>query len=282
MSKEAAMAVATGTPVVPVVETVTETPITEASKELESTRFTHLAKKEAQLVKEREEFKKEREQINAQKEQLRPVYEKFQKFEELRKSDPVAAIKMLEFSDEDFINYAASREDSSTPEERAAKAARDEIQKFQDEQSKKEKEHQEKVNKQVIDSFKSDISKHVGLDKDKYEYCNFYGAQANELIFDYVSEIHKETGEIVSLEEAADRIEQFYEDQDKSMSSLKKRTPAQVMADVAKDAPLKAEINPKPIGKTLSSKTSASVSSTVTRKETASEKRDRLINKLRG
>jgi hypothetical protein len=47
---------------------------------------------------------------------------------------------------------------------------------------------------------------------------------------------------------------------------------------------LKAEVSPRPdaLSKTLTNKSSATVASTITRKETSSEKRERLIRKLGG
>jgi DNA-binding helix-hairpin-helix protein with protein kinase domain len=286
MSVETAMALATGqptvTPVAPV-EVISEAPKVEAP--LESTRFTHLAKKEAELVKQREEFKRERDFINAEKEKLKPIHEKLSQFEQLKKTDPVAAIKMLEFTDEDFVNYMASREDNSSPEEKARKAALDEINKFTSEQKKREDEVREATNNKIINEFKDSITKAISSDKEKYELSNVVGKQAEELAFDFVTECVKLGIEPPNAEEAADYVEKYYEDYFKGIMTTKKLTPKEAVAAAkeaiaAPDAPLKAEVNPRPTSKTLSNKSGATVASTVTRRESASEKRERLIQKL--
>ena len=287
MSVESAMALATSQPTASVTPSapVESAPVAEAPKELESTRFTILAKKEAELVRQREEFKKEREAIMAEREKFKPLHEKLAKFEELKKVNPIDAIKMLEFSDEDFINFMATREDNSTPEEKAAKAAQKEIEKFQNEMKERELKAQEATNNKIITEFKDSITRVISSDKDKFELSNMVGAQAEELAYDFVAECVKLGMDAPTAEEAAEHVEQYYEDYFKGVMKSKKLTPqeaVQAAKEAAQqvDAPLKAEVSPKPTSKTLNSKATVTVASTVTRKETPTEKRERLIQKL--
>lgn len=287
MSAESALALATGTPVANGVvgaQIAEGTLAPEAPKELESTRFTHLAKKESALVKERESFKREKQEFESQREKLTAAEKRVQEFEALKQKDSVAALKFAGFSDTDVMNYLAAAEDKSTPEEKAAKAAQGEIQKFRDEQTKKETEAQTKRNKEVIGKFKNDITKHISNDKDKYEYCNFNGSIAEELILETVSQVFEDTKQIISVEEAAQMVEEYYEGLDKQMSTLKKRQPREAVQEAKKQVEmLKAEVSPgqpNRTTKTLSNRATATVASTIPKTETRSQKRERLIQKL--
>lgn len=288
MSTESAMALATtgtSTPAQPPMDAVSGT--NEAPtmpKELESTRFSNLAKKEAELVRQREEFKKEREQVLADKESLRPIHERLKKFEELKAKDPVAAIKFLEFSDTDLINFIFAQQDNSTPEEKARKAAQEEIARFTAEQKKKDEDYRSEQNNKVISEFKGSIKKAITTDQDKYELSNKVGSAAEELAYEFVAECVKAGTEAPTAEEAADMVESYYENYFKEIMTSKKLTKKEAIEVVQRvDEPLKAEVNPRPQtpAKTLSNKATATVASTVTRRETPSEKRERLIQMLR-
>lgn len=264
-----------------------DSPTPEAPKELESTRFSHLAKKEAELVRQQQEFKKERDAILQERDKLKPLHDKLIKFEELKKTDPVSAIKMLEFSDNDFVNFLAAREDNSTPEEKARKAALDEIDKFKTEQQKEVERVQTENNNRVINEFKATLSTVMASDKERFELSNMIGKAAEELAFDYVKECVNLGTEPPSAEEAAEMVEKYYEDYFKEIMKSKKLSPQEAVAAakeaVTKDEPLRAEVSPKPNqNKTLTSKVTATTASVTTRKETTSEKRDRLIRQLAG
>lgn len=297
MSKEAALALATGIPA----PTLTEapklveapansdqpgeiSPNTPPPDDLVSSRIAKIAKKEVELRKQHEDFVKQKTEYEQKLAEFTPFYERYKEFEEKRKTDPIEAIKMLQFSDEDFINYVSTQEDKSTPEERATKAAQSEINKFKEEQAKKETEAKQKQSKAVIDRFKTDISTTVKKDLEKFEYCNFHGSAANELIYNTVQEYLDLHGEVLPITEVAELVENFYEEQDKAMSSLKKRkSTAELVAkysEPVKEEPLRAQVNPQP-SKTLTNRVSSTSAATTTKRETPSEKRERLINKLK-
>ena len=297
MSKEAAMSALQAT-----IPTQTSTPGgspglqpdpaaaggTPTKAEMDSTRFAHIAKKEAELVKQRDTFKKEHETFLQEKEKMREIQKQLNDFNETKAKDPVAAMKLLGFSETDLFNFLAAQEDNIPPEERAAKAAQSEIQKFRDEQAAKEQEAINKRNDSVVSQFKQDISKTVLSDKDKYEYCNYNGPLAEELIYETVAQVYELDLKTnpdalpITAQEAADMVESYYEEEDKAMSILKKRQPkpSEEVKEPVKADPTPAANAYKQPPKTLSSKTAATVASTITRKETHAEKRARLANKL--
>lgn len=285
MSKESALALIPSTPtsVLPVEAPALETP--KEPTQLDSTRFSHLAKKEQQLQKEREAFKLEQRLINEEKEKLKPIHEKLQKFEELKTKDMVAAIKSLGFSDTDVMNYFASLEDTSTPEEKATKAAQSEIQKFKDEQSRLQAEAQAKSGERLVNDFRKNVDTLITSDKDKFEYCNYYDTEAKALIEEtMLSVIEQSEGNDVDYKEVVQLVEDFYEERDKSMNSLKKRNPIKetpIEQQIEQKIEEKLSERPKSNSNALSSKASASISSTQSPKnESREDKKARLAAKL--
>lgn len=210
-------------------ESVKSEPIED--KKLESTRFNHLAKKESQLVKERELLKKEREDFKIEKERVAGISKRAQEFEDLKTKDKIAAMKYAGFTEEDIINFLAEPETVSNPEEKALKVVQTEINKFKEEEKLKDeqlKQDQQKIrdeeDNKILIKFKSDITSHVLSDKDQYEYCNYYGDIAQELIYETISNTLLEDKVVISIKEASELVESYYEEQDKSMNTLKKRS----------------------------------------------------------
>lgn len=226
-------------------ENVTKEPskIEKEPSELTSTRWAHLSKKEAALVKERENFKKEMDAYKKEREETKMEYDKYKKswemvneISELQKTNAVEAMRKAGFSETDAYNFLSQQEEVLTTEDRAAKAVQAELKKYQDIQDKKiedEKRHAEELRvkneEKTIAQFKNDIGSHLKSDMDKYEFCLFHGEQAQELIYDTVAAIIDDSnGEGIQdadslLSEAALLVEGYYEELDKSMSSLKKR-----------------------------------------------------------
>ena len=301
MSKESAMQMATGVAQVPSGEGTapaltapigTNGPIPPGegssqqapTEQLESTRFALLAKKEAELQRQRDSFKKEQTQFMTERQKTEAIQKQLNEFNELKMKDPVQALKNLGFSEADLFNFIAAQEDKSTPEERAAKAAQAEIQKFQDQQAKEKADAQKAQDTQVLGQFRKDISATIEANPDKYEYCKFNGPLAEDLIYETVAAVVQSEGIVISTQEAADMVEQWYEDQDKEMMTLKKRQPKQEVAPVA-DAPLKPQVSPRPAAaRALASKANASVASTVPKplNESPDQKKARLIAKYLG
>jgi hypothetical protein len=277
----------------------------ESPKELDSARFARLAKHEAKLQAERQAFKDERTKFDGEKEQLRSVQSQIQEFERLKKEDPIKAIKFLGFTDTDVVNFMSQEE--KTPEQKAQEYVdaklkeRDEKEKTEREAANKQQtEAQKQVEAQAIQEFKGSIGTVVESDKDKYEYCSFHGAAANELIFETVLECLKEDMKTnpkatpISAQEAADMVEKYYEDQDKAMSTLKKRgVKKETSANeelvstglvgekptVGRPMPQKTTI-PKTLAKTTAS-TAASVPAKTTTPMTREQKREAIIAKIK-
>lgn len=288
MSKENAMSMLTGEPVSQVNPSVVvgelppqengELPPSENTK-LESDRFAKLAAREARLQKEREMFKSEQQKVYDEKKKLEDVHKKLSEFNELKAKDPVAALKNLGFSEEDIFNFLAQKETKEpTAQELAAQAAMDEVQKFKNELAEKEKAAATERDAKNIQAFKDQIGETISKEAEKFEYCNYYGPVAQEIVFETVLEIIKEEPEIPphqAMKEAIEAVEKFYEEEDKAMSALKKRKPPVVETpQVEEKKPLQKQT--RPVAPTLNNKATATVASSAPKKETPQQKRERL------
>lgn len=291
MSRESAMAVATGTttPDAVVAAGVESATAVESTKdELVSTRIAHIAKFEAKKREEQEALKRDREEFNKSKSEFDPFYAKYKEFEAMRAKDPVAAIKMLGFSDTDYVNFVAAQEDKSTPEEKAAKVADAKIAEFKAEQAKKEKEAEAKRDQEAQDEFRKDIGTTIKADPEQFELCNYYGEAAEALIFKTIQQGYEEDlktnpeAKPMSLEDAAKLVEGYYEDFHVEANKLKKfnkTAEAPKEEPVAKkEEPLKAEVKPGMPPRTLTNRVAptAAAASPAAKKESPAEKRARL------
>ncbi len=295
-------------PLNPATEIPVSTPIEKKVpvRDVNTERFVHLSKKEAALVKERESFKKEQESFKAQQaeyDKYRKAYEMVNEIAELQKTDEIAAMRKAGFSDNAIMNLMAQAEDNSTPEEKAMKMAKTEIDKFRAEQAqlqeateKKAIEARKSEDEKAITRYKGDIDNHIKTASDKLEYCSFYGEAARELIYETVSSILQDSNEMVSIDEAAQMVEDYYEEQDKAMNSLKKRSshfakkapPAAPVAPVipkeqskipANRVEAKQFVDNRPPTKTLSNKMSPALSSTAESYISPEQNKQRVLEK---
>lgn len=293
MSNESALALATSpttnptpSPSIPSVPVPQSTEVvTTKPQDLESTRFTQLAKKEQAIFKEREAFKLEKESFLKERDALVGADKRLKEFQELKARDPIAAMKFAEFTDTDILNYFASLEDKSTPEEKAVKATQAELKKFTDLQAQKEAEVIDKRNKEAVEKFRSNISTHLEKGREELKYCNFYGPIAEELIFETTSQILADTNELVNVDEVAKMVEEYYEGIDTQMESIRKKPVKEAVADAkAQIEQLRPEVSPGQPNtmrtRTLSNRATATSSASVPRQESKEEKRERLIQKL--
>jgi len=296
MSKETAMALVQGP-----IDIVTPSPNDPSAsmpqapakpiKELDSARFAHLARKEAEIVKEKQA-------LAAERDRLKPVWEQYQKYEQTKKENPIEALKLMGFSETDVFNYLANKEapKEPTPEEKAIKAAEEaaqtKIKAWEEEQVKKLKDQETQQDKRTLAEFRNQISKTIELDKDKFEYINYYGPEAESLIYQTIETalINSKGTDLMSIQEAAELVENYYEGLDKGMANLKKRQPIAAPAPAPKGQERSRtttagdpNYQPRPTvskARTLHSGVTATSAGLVNKIESKSERRERLIRVL--
>jgi hypothetical protein len=311
MSKESAMALY-GAPTQPTTqappavqesqptpaETSGDIPTTAQPEPLKSQRFNEFAKKEAEIVRLRQ-------QVIADRKELEEPMKVYKQFQDLRGKDPLGAMKLFGFTDTEIFNaLAAQAPPDLTPEEKAIKAAEGateaRIKAFEDAQLKKEQEHQAMVDKQSIETFQSELGKTIQSNKEKFEYCAYYGEEAQDLAYELTASVFKDSKgkELLKPEEALQMAEDYYEEKDKAMSGIRKRQPVETKAPapsttktptrtrefITNHSAGPVEVQKPAINSTrtlTSASTSSMASMRQARNETKGQKRERLINKLR-
>lgn len=303
MGKESALAALTGTPA-PVTQNPTPTTTSDTNPSVTaqpntSDAFAQLSRKEAERVKKEQIFKQERDAFQKEKAEAQSIIQKDQQFEELRKRDVVQALKLKGFSEQDIFNYLAENQPVElTPEQKAAKAAEAaaeaKIKAWEEKQTKDKADERAKVDAGLITGFKGTIAKTIEIDKDKYEYCAHYGPIAQDLVYETVlASIRDSQGkDIMSAKEAIELVEQYYEDEDKAMSTIKKRSPspqpAQEPTKTTERTRTVTDVRGDPVAPTITKTRTLSNGAVATaasamrnRTETKDQKRERLINALR-
>ena len=262
---------------------------TSGSQPLESSRFANLAKKESELVKRQEEIKRKEAELEKLYSETAPIKTEYENFMKLKGENPIEALKKIGFTETDIFNFMS--EQNLTPEQKAEKAAMAKIKEFEDRQLKEKEEQkrlqleaQEKADKEAIDGFKQSINKEIANQKEKYEYINFYGATAEDLVYDTIQEIFNKEGKVAPINEVLDLVEGYYDDMAKEMSTkinkLKPKAEAIAEAKEKLTEAMKPQVNPMP--KTLSSRTSSSVASTTApRYRNEAEKKAYLVQKMK-
>jgi hypothetical protein len=270
--------------------------------ELQSSRLAILAKKEAKIQREREEFQRQREAWLQEKKQADEYLKRGKEFDETRKTDPVAALKMIGFTDAEIMNYLAGQASKAdpTPEDIARKAAQEEIEKLKIEQTEAQKKQEEARNERLVTNLKSQISNAIKSEAEKFEYCAFEGPAAEDLAYEIIVETLKESDELITAEEALALAEDYYEMRDKEMTKLRKRQagqpveaavpPTALEINTEKEAPSsmkrglppKSNVAPPQRAKPLTNQITANAPSvSAPRRETREEKKERLAEALR-
>lgn len=287
MSKEAALNMLSGntTPTTAAAPepVATPTPTETPKPTLDSERFARLAAKEAQLQKDREAYK-------AQVEALKPVKEQIDQFNELKKTDKIAALKLMGFTEEDIVNFIADQPEKKepTPAELAAKAAQEELEKYKKEQLELKTKEQQERDERNIKAFKDGIGEAIAKDAEKYEYLNHYGAIAQDVVYETVLQFIKEDPNMTpldALKEAMASVEEYYEEEMDKVIKLKKLQSklSPVATETIKTEPQrKTVITPPRAEATPPSKPKVAPHPPVPpAKETAAQKRARLEEMLR-
>lgn len=292
------------TPNVPV-GTVVNVPVdtitaAEPKDELQSSRLAIFAKKEAAIQKEREALKREREEWEkGDRAKSSEVLSKAKLFEETFSKDKLAAFRMLGYSDTDLINMMSGVEEGraagtgSLSQEEVRKLVKEETNRVRQEFEEKEKQKLSQNNEQMVRGLKSDIKDTIKEMSEKYEYCAFEGddaqAKAYQIIVDNLEATksdEKPYGELLSIEQALDVAEEYYEKRAEAMDALKKRqargqaAQTEAPTSVKEGEPPKSNMSAaRPRTLTNSVAASTAASNTV-QFETRQQKKERLAKYL--
>ena len=289
MSKETAMNMlnqTTTTPTTPT-EVTSENKGLPTDESVTSRSLALFAKKEAKIQKEREDFKRQQEEFAKERDKVNEISRKAKEFDDLRTKDPIAALRLLGFSEADLFNYLSTNQKTEpTVEEVARKVAEEETKKVREELAREQQQKEEQTNKERIDNFKADIANQVKAKAEEFKLIAFRGREGEEQIYEYITEVLKETKELISIDEAMKDVEELYRmEAEEAYNMVKPKEEPKVEAKV-ETPPATPVAKPKPSTppKTLSNKITPTVSAVANaslKRETPQEKRSRLEEALR-
>lgn len=206
-----------------------EAPAAQPKDEITASRLAIIAKREASFQKEREELKKEREAFLAEKAESDRYRERGKTFDETFAKDKRAALKMIGLSDTDIINIMAGEEQpEETAETSARRIAQEEAQKIRDELAKEKETIAAERNSFLIKQLKTDITTKIKAGVDKFEYTAAEGAEGELQVYAFIEEDLKANKDdpnytMLTVEEALEMAEGYFEERDKMFDAIKKR-----------------------------------------------------------
>lgn len=200
--------------------------VVETKKDPFSSKFAALSKKE-KMLRQRE---KELEAKFAELEQKSAPASAPKVDEvplELRlKKDPFGTLKELGFSYDKLAEIASA--DGKLPQDMQMELMRQEI---EDKYSKKineleskftenDKKREEERHTQVIENFKSEITEFTASSED-YELIQ--ANNSSDLVYEVIEQHHAETGQVLSIKEAADYVEAYLFEENKKLLERSKK-----------------------------------------------------------
>lgn len=219
-------------------------PSSAPKDEVTASRLAIIAKREAAFQKQQEDFKREREEWTSKEKAEADAYRKRGKeFDDLFAKDKRAALKMIGLSDTDIINIMAGEEvTAETPEAAARRIAQEESQKLRDELAAEKESIKKEHNAFLIQRLKTDIESTIKTQADKYEYTAFEGAEGELQVYAFIEEdlkLNKDTPDykMLTVEQALDLAEEYYEDRDKALEAASKKRKARIAAAASPPAP---------------------------------------------
>lgn len=192
----------------------------EQPKELLSTQFAALAKKEKIALQRQREAEAK----------LKEAEEKLKLFEQFETKKKSAKTNPLEFLSEAGLTYDEITDYmlNGGPKQKDKTEALEE--KFNEFVSRKEKEEQDKIEKEklalkaqeekVIAEFIKSVNKFLADNTEKYELINLYNAQ--ELVISTIEQHYENKQEVLSNERAAQLVEEHLEEEIKKLANSKK------------------------------------------------------------
>jgi hypothetical protein len=189
-------------------------PVKQAPKPPGSDRFAALAKKERAIQKQLADIKAREASVKA-----------FESLKASATSNPLEALKALGLSYEQITQYLLNG-NKPTPEAEVSQVRQD-LEKLKQEQVQREeqakvaaKQAAEREYQQTLEDFSSEVKGFVQSNKDSYELTNMY--QGEEIVLSTIEQHFANTKRIMSIKEAADLVEAYFEEQVKAAQQTKK------------------------------------------------------------
>lgn len=187
-----------------------ETPPVEIPKE--NAKFNELLKKEKMLYRTKQSL--------TQKEQAILVKEKALADKEAKlaaaQTNPLEALKYLGWTVDQINQFAL---ENKIPVDKHVMDVRNELESFKKQQIEEKQKALEEAQKQasaetqiVIDNYREQIKEAIVKQPEKYELTNLYDDNF-ETVYEVISQHFASTNKVLSIEEAADLVEKYYEEE---------------------------------------------------------------------
>ncbi len=215
--------------------TATQSPApgaTQETKPPEVPEERFASKLEVLLKREQQAMERER-QAKEMERGLEPKLSRIKEFEDVReRKDVKKALELLGLSYDELTQ--AMLNDGSVPPEAQVRKLEEKFEQFKTEKQKEDeareaqlKKHAEENEQKVIGEFKGQIKQYIKDNAPRYELTAFEEQQ--DLVFDVIDEHYKRTidpstgaGKIMSIQEAADKVELFLEQKETKRKELSK------------------------------------------------------------
>lgn len=208
---------------------VTEAPVEPAKPEPSAAqRFAFLAKKESALQKQRAEIKAAREAMEAQKaeiEKIRQEIEASKSKKDSYRTNPLSLLEEHGMTYKELTDYILNNNTVSTEAQiRAIQERLDEQEKRREQEKleaqKRAEEEAKSREAQVIQEFREEIGSFLKAKAETYELTALYDGA--DLVYDTVEEYFDKTGKVLSIPEACELVEKYFESQVEKAAKTKK------------------------------------------------------------
>lgn len=191
-------------------------------------RFAFLAKKESALQKQRAEIKSAREAMEAQRaeiEQIKQQIESSKSKKDSYRTNPLSLLEEHGMTYKELTDYILNNNTVSTESQiRAIQERLDEQEKRREQEKleaqKRSEEEAKSREAQVIQEFRDEIGSFLKAKSDTYELTALY--EGSDLVYDTVEEYFDKTGKVLSIPEACELVEKYFESQVEKAAKTKK------------------------------------------------------------
>jgi hypothetical protein len=204
----------------------TEAAPVEAPKKPEvdfDSRFAALARKEKALVERERNYKGQFEKTKTELSE----YEEYKKFLATPNDSPDRLMKTLEkagYTWEKAIEIASNM--PQTTQDSEVLTLKQKIAAMEKREADKEKAALEKETEAkdsaIVKEHKTAIKEHISTDADKYEFVTAYGQEGIDQVFEVIEAYWDENEEILSIDKAAEFVENYLEQEASKFKGLKK------------------------------------------------------------
>ena len=209
-------------------------PAPEAAKhEPVSPQFNMLANKEKRIFKERQAIAAEKAAFEAEKAQLAREREEIQNFRSRReqyRQNPSLALEDTGLTYQQLTEFYLN-DGKLTPDQQVRQVQED-LQRLREEQIEREKleqknrlEQQAQIVKEAEHAYAEDIGDAVKSNPERFEMIDLY--EAHDLVFEVAEEWHAKHGQILTPEQACEKVEKYLREKAKKVAQAKALRPSQ-------------------------------------------------------